>query len=667
MGVTVQVAGNDIRWNLELRGEKQVQKGLNDTGTAAEKAGESFEEMGEQATGAGKSTDKAGGKFKAAAKDAGFLDKQIQDSTKHLKDLITQLDKTGDTSLLKDIRKGRKDLGQFERLTKFMMPSDEDASDAGRSLVQKLAEGFKTGSAALKGAAVPVLAGAAIAAAPLIGSAIGAAVLGAVGVGGIIGGIALAANDPRVADAGAALGDALAAEFGAHGAAEPFVAPLLDSIAILKASTKDAAKDARAAFATIAPVLRPLTLGLAEATDRFLPRLTRGLEGAKPVVRALGEIIPDIAEAVGDLVETIAEDSDGAVLALAALRDITVELLGGFGNIVYGLQQIYEWSVRSTEAATSWAKELVGGGEAGQILVGGLNDYLREHLGLLDRSKDGSNDFAGSVDNIGESAEETAAKVKGLKDAIDELFGKTMSLDQATLAYKRGFKELNKELTEGKRTLDLNTEAGQDNEESVLRRIQQLEDLRKANANSNMGVDAANRLYEKHIEQLRRTLLNLGYNKTEVNALIDRYKAIPKSVETTIGIILKTQGSESAWAALRKAERQAEQNNAPLHAGGRASGGPVASGKTYWVGENGPELVTFGDNGYVHNAADSRAMTSGASGGSSVPIPGGGALHLFVTVRGDGQVTQALAENMRFEVRTTANGDANEYFGVSRG
>lgn len=50
--------------------------------------------------------------------------------------------------------------------------------------------------------------------------------------------------------------------------------------------------------------------------------------------------------------------------------------------------------------------------------------------------------------------------------------------------------------------------------------------------------------------------------------------------------------------------------------GGRAAGGPVRAGGTYWVGERGPELVTFGAAGTVHNARDSARMAAGAGGNS---------------------------------------------------
>jgi hypothetical protein len=46
--------------------------------------------------------------------------------------------------------------------------------------------------------------------------------------------------------------------------------------------------------------------------------------------------------------------------------------------------------------------------------------------------------------------------------------------------------------------------------------------------------------------------------------------------------------------------------------GARASGGPVQSGKTYLVGEQGPELVQFGRNGTV---IPNSALPRGGSGG----------------------------------------------------
>jgi hypothetical protein len=48
--------------------------------------------------------------------------------------------------------------------------------------------------------------------------------------------------------------------------------------------------------------------------------------------------------------------------------------------------------------------------------------------------------------------------------------------------------------------------------------------------------------------------------------------------------------------------------------GGKAGGGPVRAGVSYMVGENGPEMVTMGGNGYVTNTAALRSAVRGGGG-----------------------------------------------------
>lgn len=67
--------------------------------------------------------------------------------------------------------------------------------------------------------------------------------------------------------------------------------------------------------------------------------------------------------------------------------------------------------------------------------------------------------------------------------------------------------------------------------------------------------------------------------------------------------------------------------NGPSIDGQRAGGGDVKRGGTYLVGEEGPELVTFGQKGFVHTARQTmRAMSGAASrfgGGGGSAVPGG--------------------------------------------
>jgi hypothetical protein len=64
--------------------------------------------------------------------------------------------------------------------------------------------------------------------------------------------------------------------------------------------------------------------------------------------------------------------------------------------------------------------------------------------------------------------------------------------------------------------------------------------------------------------------------------------------------------------------------------GGRASGGPVSMGKTYLVGERGPELFSPGSNGTI---IPNHALKGGSSGGATINISVSGAIDPASTAR----------------------------------
>ena len=78
--------------------------------------------------------------------------------------------------------------------------------------------------------------------------------------------------------------------------------------------------------------------------------------------------------------------------------------------------------------------------------------------------------------------------------------------------------------------------------------------------------------------------------------------------------------SESALSALNRLGSSGGGGGG--FGGGRASGGWMASGSTYLVGELGPELITPTRSGYVHNAEETEGMLGGHSGGITINING---------------------------------------------
>jgi len=612
---------NEVRLDIAVTGEQQAKAKLKQVEDAAVKAGDGIEGMGEDADVAAKKSDGLGESLGDATKEAGYLERQIASTTDRLKDLIKQLDATGDTSLVKDIRKGKREVRQLEGFAKELLaPVATGAAEAGTwvgTIIGKsLLDGLKVAAAAASEVVIPLLAGIAIAATPLIGASVAAGVLGGVGAGGIIGGIMAASQDPRVVDAAGGVAERVKDAFA--GAAEPFIAPMLKSLSILQTAGTNTARSLAGPFASLAPLLTPLANGLAGLVSNAMPGLTKAFEAAKPVLRVVADELPHIGEALSSFFSATSEGGDGAAIAMAQILNVVQDVIVFVGNLLGDLGQAYEWSVRTGVAVSGVFEDIFGWMPLIGDIFASSNDHFEDLIASLNAGKNPIGDFSGGMTDIGDSTETAAAKVETLKSAIDELFGKTMSLDEANLHYKEGLLSLQEELTSGTRTLNENTEAGQDNVEAILQQIGKIETLRKANADGAMGLEGANKVYDAHLEQLRKNLLSLGYNAAAVQVLIDKYKNIPKNVTTQLSVSYTGGFSTGGNAAFSQ----------------RASGGPVKPGQPYLVGEQGPELVTFGENGTVHTASDTAAMMSGASGGSMGGAAAGG---------GGTQVTIGLA------------------------
>jgi hypothetical protein len=138
----------------------------------------------------------------------------------------------------------------------------------------------------------------------------------------------------------------------------------------------------------------------------------------------------------------------------------------------------------------------------------------------------------------------------------------------------------------------------------------------------------------------------------EFNAFAARVNAAINGIQKTVTITVRARligGSLLSGSQL--------SGNYSSGAGGRASGGPVTPGRTYLVGEEGPELVTFGGNGYVHNASASRRMMAGAPSGGWT---GGGApIQVLVApgpaARGNPMVDLVLEMFRRQQLRLTVD------------
>jgi hypothetical protein len=571
----------------------------------------------------GKAADQAGDELRGMAAEATALDKAVTSTEKNLAALRLELAASPtDKGLRKQVKAEERELNFLNRLKTAVTPAEAKSTglEIGKHVTGGIGDAFGALPAQVKGAGIAIGAALAVGAAPALGATVAAAVLGGVGLGGIAGGIAAAAQDPAVKAAGERLGESLSSSFGRIG--RPFAEPLIEQMGRLENIGGRAFGKIGADIAPLADHLDNIVDGVEGFADNL--DLGKVAQAAGPIVDMIGAKLPDAADALTNSLDSMADGGAGAAHALGETFDA---LEGGIeitGRLVGELAKIEPY--------------VTTGGAALLDLVDTFNDKdlplgLAGWIEKLDQSGDAAirargpaKSYADALGDMGVAAEGATEKALRMSDAFDTVFGRQMALDEANAAYRQGLRDLNAELTEGEKTLKENTQEGHDNAAAVRDQLQVIEDLRKAQIDHGASVDVANAAYDTHIAKLRDTLLKLGYSKKAVDELIGAYASLPSDVQ----IQLRMPGLYQALQRMRELARLLGSNAAGRNAAegsepvsGRAGGGPVDPNRPYIVGEEGPELVTFGAAGMVHTAAQTRAMLSGSSGGTAAAAASG--------------------------------------------
>lgn len=596
-------------------------------------AGRMFGNLADKADDAGESIHGLGDESKD-------LDARLKETRVHVQALIKEFENTGDTSLFRDIRRDRSTISMIESMRKELRGVSDEAEDVGRRIGQATSRGFgdAVGSipSQLKGVGILTIVALAPLLTPVLGAAVGGAVLGGVGLGGVVGGVAAAAQDQRIKDFGTQLGENFVGGFKAAG--RIFVNPLLDQMSVLKRTEDIVLADLASGFAALAPVIKPLAEGIEGLAENL--NLGEAFGDAVPFVRALAQELPEVGAAIGDAFESIGDGSDGATEGLLTLLHITEDLIRGTGEFIRVSSNIYDWFVRTGNAATDfglkvtdafgWMSFIPGAGiafDAYRDHIQGLNEETQSLKDGLRDSKDAGDDWNGSLAQSAISAREAADAANQFEDAIRNLFGQIMGLDEAQIRYNTDLLKLRVELKEGAKSLAINTEEGLKNRQAILGLIRDIEALREAHIANNMPTARANELYEQQVRQLIELAVKTGFSRREVEQLAGALRDVPKTVELQVeahgldpslkhAIALNKQIDEldgrvakslviTEFYSYRAGERELSR---------RASGGPVTAGQSYWVGEQGPEIITVGHDGYVTPAGRSAAMA--ATGGT---------------------------------------------------
>lgn len=637
-----------------------------------DKAERAAKDLGDEAGRSQAKVKGLGDESKKTERNVGTLAGELLKAKGRMTELNKELGKTGDMRLVDELKKATSEYEKLSRVAKNVHIGGDDSkgslfsslfgdvaktaakagSEAGKTFAQ-LFEGGVTGAfQALPGevkiALMASAAVAAIGASAIIVETVSAALLAGIGAAGIGAGIAFAMQDPKVNRAFTELGDH--AQAAMKDAAKPFKTETIEAIGELSSSFDAVMPHIKAGMASLAPEVSGIAANFGKGLEQMGPGLESALKAAGPLLKEFSTTVPILGKAFGDMFSTIAKHGQGAsmvfkiiFISIAALVKIVTFLMDQFGTMFDVFDKLADAGGRLWDAIT--------GDDKPKTLAGGLDDVGEGGENAAD-GLDGATD---SVQGLDHSMAPAIGGVEDLTSAFDRLFGAAMGVKEADIAVAQGWSDLRKELTDGARTLDINTQAGRDNQTAILDQVNALNQKREADIAAGDGTVAAtekaNAAYSSQIGQLRALLIQLGYDKGMVDAYIASLNAIPSNKLTTVTTlyVTKTAGGQTynSAADAREGFRYGKATGGII---GAASGG--MRGGLVEVGEYGRELVRlpFGSSVVPHGQSE-EMRKQWASGGHTSPTGGGGRSDGGISMTFNGSTNDWLAQAVMDGVR----------------
>jgi hypothetical protein len=204
-----------------------------------------------------------------------------------------------------------------------------------------------------------------------------------------------------------------------------------------------------------------------------------------------------------------------------------------------------------------------------------------------------------------------ASVLQALSGAANTLYGAEASFEGALVGLTASMKQNGD-------SLDANSAKGYQNAQAVKQVADAANQAAVAvyqsdvqNGNASKAYEDATTKLDSEKDAFEQAAIKAGANKTAVQQLANELFQLPKNITSNVNV--------NVHESMSLTELNDKLNSPQL----RASGGPVDANNAYIVGERGPELVTFGADGYVTpNYALRSAMgeAGSGSGGSSTNV-----------------------------------------------
>jgi TP901 family phage tail tape measure protein len=269
-----------------------------------------------------------------------------------------------------------------------------------------------------------------------------------------------------------------------------------------------------------------------------------------------------------------------------------------------------------------------------------LKDALSGTNTQLDAAKQAADNYAAAnataanatatLDSAVYSTTQTIDKqstaVDALKTALDDLSNNAATAQEAELKLKDGIGQATTQVQQYGTSLDENTDSGRKNQEWLLAQIKSVNDSAEAQFKAGDTLDQVTGKMGVNEDALRRAAYAAGFNKDQVDAMIQKYAAVPSDVNTDVQLQTSQAfaNAEAIKAELASIQKSIDVNvNVTINRfdkgnilngiGANAAGTDNWRGGWTWVGEQGPELVNLPAGSKVLDNNKSTRMTQQSS------------------------------------------------------
>lgn len=451
-------------------------------------------------------------------------------------------------------------LGLWQELSKALGPEGMD-SGLGRVVTQSFGQfgrkggiqagdafegGFMSVLGDMAGATWPALVPVGVGIASELLAAVGGVVSGGAGIASIFaGGLIQARSNPQVKAAAVGFGSWVAGEF--KDASASFAAPLEDAFNILKADSAGPMSDLKRDWAIVAPYARDFAMYLGAAEEKIMPGVNRLLQNSGPLIKELGKDVVYVADGFSTLFDQISRGGKGEAEALDVLGRAIGDLLAGIGYTIHGASEIFDAFVQAEDAVTGFFEKVYHYA----AYVAPPLELVSKAFGLVHDRADGVSrafdDGGSSVSGFGRHLDMLTADIDRQKKEVDDLTTSwdkwlkgVLNVDEANISAHRSMSALSDSIKQNGRVWDLNTKAGQDNYETLVRGIRAQQDLRDANIASGMSTAQANAIFRQNTDAMLGAAHQAGFAGSQYAYLKSQVDGLSSALNSLDGKLVDT-------------------------------------------------------------------------------------------------------------------------------